>query len=94
MSEAIIVAVIALVGEIIIAAITHSGLVAKLDKQSEVADTKMRGDMAVMEEEISSLRQEVQKHNQLIDRMYRLETRVSIIEDKIKSPPVDGTLRS
>ena len=79
-TSAIIVAVIALVGEIIIAAITHSGLVAKLDKQSEVADTKMRGDMAVMEEEISNLRKEVQKHNSLIERTYKLEERVSVLE--------------
>lgn len=80
MNEAIIVAAIALVGEVIIAAITHSGLVAKLDKQSEVADTKMRGDMAVMEEEISNLRKEVQKHNSLIERTYKLEERVSVLE--------------
>lgn len=79
-TSAIIVAVIALVGEIIIAAITHSGLVAKLDKQSEVADTKMRGDMAVMEEEISNLRKEVQRHNSLIERTYKLEERMSILE--------------
>lgn len=93
MSEAIIVAVIALVGEIIIAAITHSGLVAKLDKQSEVADTKMRGDMAVMEEEISTLRLEVQKHNNLIDRTYKLETRVTVLENNINTPD-DGKFRS
>ena len=80
MNEAIIVAAIALVGEVIIAAITHSGIVAKLDKQSEVADTKMRGDMAVMEEEISTLRKEVQKHNSLIERTYKLEERVSVLE--------------
>lgn len=86
-------AVIALVGEIIIAAITHSGLVAKLDKQSEVADTKMRGDMAVMEEEISTLRREVQKHNNLVDRTYKLETRVTVLENNINSL-VDGKLRS
>lgn len=93
MSEAIIVAVIALVGEIIIAAITNSGLLAKLDKQSEVADTKMRGEMAVMEEEISTLRREVQKHNNLIDRTYKLETRVTVLENNINAP-VDGKLRS
>lgn len=82
MTEAIIVAVIALAGQIVIALIANSGLVAKLDKQSEVADTKLRGEMAVMEEEISTLRREVQKHNSLIERTYKLEERVSVLESK------------
>ena len=82
MTEAIIVAVIALAGQIVIALIANSGLVAKLDKQSEVADTKLRGEMAVMEEEISTLRREVQKHNSLIERTYKLEERVGVLESK------------
>lgn len=33
---------------------------------------------------ISQLETKVDKHNNLIDRMYRVENRVSIIEDEIK----------
>ena len=33
---------------------------------------------------ISQLEEKVDKHNTLIDRMYRIETRVTVIEDEIK----------
>ena len=33
---------------------------------------------------IQQLEEKVNKHNNLIDRMYRIENRVSIIEDEIK----------
>lgn len=84
MSDAIIVAVIALVGQIIIAAISNSGIVAKLDKQSEVADTRIHGEIDVIKQEVSTLRQEVQKHNNLVERTYKLEERVSVTEEKLK----------
>ena len=84
MSDAIVVAVIALIGQIIIAAISNSGIVAKLDKQSEVSDTKIHGEIDVIKNEVSTLRQEVQKHNGLIERTYKLEERVTVNEEKIK----------
>ena len=83
MTEAIIVAVIALAGQIVIALVSNSGLIAKLDKQSEVADTKMRGEMDVIRNEVSTLRGEVQKHNGMIERTYKLEERVTVAEEKI-----------
>lgn len=84
MSDAIIVAVIALVGQIIIAAISNSGIVAKLDKQSEVADTRIHGEIDVIKQEVSTLRHEVQKHNNLVERTFKLEERVSVTEEKLK----------
>ena len=33
---------------------------------------------------ISQLENKVSKHNNLIDRMYKIETRVTVIEDEIK----------
>lgn len=33
---------------------------------------------------IQQLEEKVSKHNNLIDRMYRIENRVSLIEDEIK----------
>lgn len=84
MSEAIIVAVItgvcAVAAQWILSSRSKNDLIAKLDKQSEISDTKLRGEMAVMEEEISTLRREVQKHNSLIERTYKLEERVSVLE--------------
>lgn len=84
MSDAVIVALIALAGQIIIAVISNSGIVSKLEKQSEVADAKMHGEIDVIKNEVSGLREEVKKHNGLIERTYKLEERVSVTEEKIK----------
>ena len=35
---------------------------------------------------IQQLEEKVNKHNNLIDRMYKVENRVSIIEDEMKKP--------
>ena len=84
MSDAIIVAVIALIGQVIIAAISNSGIVAKLDKQSEVSDTKIHGEIDVIKQEVSTLRHEMQKYNNLVERTYKLEERVTVTEEKLK----------
>lgn len=84
MNEAIIVALIALAGQIIIALVSNSGLVAKLDKQSEVADTRIKGEMDVIRNEVSTLRGEVQKHNSMVERTFKLEERMTVAEEKIK----------
>lgn len=82
-TEAIIVAVIALIGQVIIAALSNNGIISKLDKQSEVADTKIHGEIDVIKNDISTLRQEVQKHNQIVERTYKLERDVALINEKI-----------
>lgn len=84
MTEAIIVAVIALAGQIVIALISNSGIVAKLDKQSEVNDTKLHGELDVIKSDVSMLRKEVEKHNSVIERTYRIEERITVAEEKIK----------
>ena len=85
MADAIIVALIALAGQIVIALISNIGLVSKLDKQSEVNDTKIHGEIDVIKNEMTTLRQEVQKHNGLIERTYKLEERVSLLEHEQKA---------
>lgn len=85
MSDAVIVALIALAGQIIIAAVSNSGLIAKLDKQSEVADTKIHGEIAVIQNEVQTLREEVQKHNQVVARTYELEKQVARHDEQIKT---------
>ena len=84
-TEAIVVAIIALIGQIIIAAISNSGIIAKLDKNSEVADTRIQGEMDVIKNDIKNLRQEVQKHNQVVSRTYELENQVARHDEQIKA---------
>lgn len=85
MTDAIWVAVIALIGQVIIAAISNSGIIAKLDKQTEVNDTKINGEIQVIKNEILNLRQEVQKHNSVVTRTYELENQVARHDEQIKT---------
>lgn len=84
MTDAVIVAAIALVGQIVIAAISNSGLLAKLDKQSELADQRLDGKLekyqAVTDAKIETLTTEVRKHNGFAEKIPVLETKVSALE--------------
>jgi len=48
-------------------------LFARIDKQSELNDEKLKGDIAVIKTEIKTLSDRVEKHNNLIERMYEVE---------------------
>ena len=89
MSDAIIVAlitgVLAVVGEIIVSAKNTRELYAKLDKQSEVSDAMMHGEINVIKEEVRTLREEVQKHNKVVERTYELEKNVARHDEQIKT---------
>jgi hypothetical protein len=67
MSDAIIVALItgglSLIGIIITSVRSNQQLFAKLDKQSELSDAKLDKEIAVIKTEISTLSEEVRKHN-------------------------------
>jgi hypothetical protein len=49
---------------------------AKLDKQSELSDAKLDREIAVVKTEISALSQRVNVHNNMIERVYKLEGRM------------------
>lgn len=89
MDSTIIVALItgglAVLGEIIVSARNTRELYAKLDKQSELSDAAIKGEIAVIHAEISELRKNVEKHNSVIDRTYALETKVARQEEQIKT---------
>lgn len=89
MSEAVTVALItgvaAIIGNIIISAKTTRDLYNRLDKQSEVADERIKGEIAVVKTEIADLRKEVEKHNGVLERVYGLETEVAKQKERIKT---------
>ena len=85
MSDAILVALIALAGQIVIAIISNAGLVSKLDKQTEVSDTVIHGEINVIKNEVTNLREEVQKHNQVVARTYEIEKQVARHDEQIKT---------
>ena len=67
----------ALIVEIIISIITSIGTVVGV----LITNNKTMG---LMQYQIKELSERVDKHNNLIDRMYRVEERLSIAEEKIK----------
>lgn len=89
MTEAMWVAFItgslAIIGEIILSAKSTKELYAKLDKQSELADERMKGEIAVIHTEIAELRKNVEKHNSVIERTYNLEVEVARQGEQIKT---------
>lgn len=88
-SEGVLIAFItgacAIVGEIIVSAKNTKELYAKLDKQSELADERMKGEIAVIHTEIAELRKNVEKHNSVIERTYSLEKEVAKQSEQIKT---------
>ena len=59
-------------------------LYAKLDKNSVLADEKIRGEINVIKTEISELRGEVQKHNGVLERVYKLEQDNAVLDERSK----------
>lgn len=58
-------------------------LFARIDKQSELSDEKLKGDIAVIKTEIKTLSDRVEKHNNLIDRTYKLEQDAAVLSEKM-----------
>jgi HAMP domain-containing protein len=80
MSDAVIVAIItgalSLLGAWVSSRKSTSDMFAKLDKQSELSDAKLDREIAVVKTEISALSQRVNVHNNMIERVYKLEGRM------------------
>ena len=82
---AIITGACAIIGEWIISNRKEQDLYAKLDKQSELADERIKGQLAVINTEITELRKNVEKHNSMIERTYNLEKEVARQGEQIKA---------
>jgi hypothetical protein len=88
MSDAIVVALItgicAVVAQLIINHKSQSDLYAKLDKESELSDTrldaKLEKHQAVTDTKIEELTREVREHNNFARRMPVLEEKISRLE--------------
>ena len=80
MNDAIIVALItgacAVVSQIIISAKSTKELYSKL----ELADEKIKGELGVIHTELGNLREQVEKHNNMVERTYKLEQEVALLK--------------
>lgn len=88
MDSAILVAVITagvgLVGTIITVLAANKSTLSAMSEQSKLADEKIQGQINVIQTEIKTLSDRVEKHNSIIERTFHLEERMSVQEEKVK----------
>ena len=88
MSEAVLTVIISsavsLIGVIITVVTSNRSLMDKMDKDNAIADEKMRGEIAVVKNDVQQLRGEVQKHNSIVERTYKLEQDSAVLTEQIK----------
>lgn len=85
----IIVGVLTLIGVIYQSRKNNDALFAKLDKQSEIADTKLDAKLekyqAVTDEKIAELTREVRKHNNFAEKIPVMEAEEKRLNERIKA---------
>lgn len=80
----IIAALITLAGTIVTVVMGNRSTLAALDKKSEISDEKIHGEIAVIKTEIKTLSDRVNVHNNLIDRMYKAETDIKLLQQEME----------
>ena len=88
MNDTIIVALVSLVGTIITVWAANRHTLAELDKKSELSDAKIDAKLerhqAVTDTKIDELTRKVEKHNNMIERTYLLEGRMTEVEHDLR----------
>ena len=89
MSDTIIVAAISLIGTVVTVIAANRHTLVELDKKSELSDAKIDAKLerhqAVTDTKIEELTRKVEKHNNMIERVYKLEGRMTEAEHDIKN---------
>lgn len=81
---ALITGAVSLIGIIVTVVLSNRSLMDKMDKDNAVADERMRGEIAVVKNDVQQLRGEVQKHNALVERTYKLEQDSAVHTEQLK----------
>lgn len=85
----VIVGVLTLIGVVYQSRKSNDALFAKLDKQSEVADTRLDAKLekyqAVTDEKISDLTREVRRHNNFAEKIPVMEAEEKRLNERIKA---------
>lgn len=88
MSDTIIVAAMSLIGTVVTVLAANRHTLAELDKKSELSDAKIDAKLerhqAVTDTKIDELTRKVERHNNMIERTYQLEGRMTEAEHEIK----------
>lgn len=85
---AIITAGLSLIGTVITVLVANRQTIATLDKKSELSDAKLDAKLerhqAVTDTKIEELTRKVEKHNNLIERTYKLEGEMQEVQHDIR----------
>lgn len=85
---AVVTAVLSLIGTVITVLAANKQTLAALDKKSELSDAKLEAELkkhqAVTDTKIDELTRKVEKHNNLIERTYRLEGEMIEVQHDIR----------
>lgn len=73
-----------MIGTIITVVLSHKSTISTLEKNSELADQQIKGEIGVVNEKIEELSRRVEKHNQVVERTYVLEQKAAVMEEKIE----------
>ena len=88
MSDTIIVAAISLIGTVVTVLAANRHTLAEIEKKSELSDirldAKLEKHQAVTDTKIEELTRKVEKHNNMIERTYQLEGRMTEVEHDIR----------
>lgn len=82
---ALITAIAAIVAQVIISNQSKKDFIAELQRQMEVRDTEIKGEINVIKTEITSLKKSQDKHNNMIERMYIAEKDIVALNEKMKT---------
>lgn len=80
----ITVALIAAGSSIAVGLLSLIGVIITNSKSNTKIQTQFEISQAVTDEKIDKLTNQVEKHNKVIERVYKLETQEEVIEEKIK----------
>lgn len=87
MSDTIIVAALSLIGTIVTVWAANKHTLSELEKKSELSDAKLDAKLekhqAVTDTKIDELARKVEKHNNMIERTFKLEGRMNEAEHEI-----------
>ena len=84
MSDAVTVAaltgLLAVAAEVVIAVVNNRSMMAKLEKQSSLADARLEKAQAVTDTKLEELTREVRAHNRFAERVPVLEEKLAALE--------------
>lgn len=79
---AIITAGVSLIGTVITVLMANRQTLAAMSEQSKLTDENIKGKISVIETKIDEMSKRIDKHNQMVERTYNLESRVTVLEKK------------